>query len=114
MKNNYANYYKIGINLNNKEYKFVGFLDTGNKLTDPYFNRPIILINRDKLELENFSKILIPYSTITDSGLLECIRINEVYIENIGIKKNVLLGFMKENITIDGVDCILQTKLLEG
>ena len=62
------------------------------------------MINRDKLELENFSKILIPYSTITDSGLLECIRINEVYIENIGIKKNVLLGFMKENITIDGVD----------
>lgn len=114
LKNNYANYYKIGINLNNKEYKFVGFLDTGNKLTDPYFNRPIILINRNKVELENFSKILIPYSTITDSGLLECIRINEVYIENIGIKKNVLLGFMKENITIDGVDCILQTKLLEG
>ena len=114
LKNNYSNYYKIRINLCDKEYKFIGFLDTGNKLSDPYFNRPIILINKEKLELTNLKKILIPYSTITDSGLLECISINKVYIDNIGVKKNVLLGFIKEKITIDGVDCILQTKLLEG
>lgn len=114
LKTNYSNYYKIRIKLHDKEYKFVGFLDTGNKLTDPYFNRPIILINRRKIDLEVSSKILIPYSTITSSGLLECIRLDEVYIDDIGIKKNVLLGFIEENITIDGVDCILQTKLLEG
>lgn len=113
LKNNYSNYYKIRINLKSKEYKFVGFLDTGNKLTDPYFNRPIILINKNKLEMDNNQKILIPYSTITESGLLECISIKEVYIENIGVRKNVLLGFIKENISIDGVDCILQEKLLE-
>lgn len=114
LKNNYSNYYKIRINLKDKEYKFIGFLDTGNKLKDPYFNRPIILINKEKLDLPDFKKILIPYSTITESGLLECININKVYIDNIGVKKNVLLGFMKEKIAIDGVDCILQTKLLEG
>lgn len=114
LKNNYSNYYKIRINLCDKEYKFIGFLDTGNKLSDPYFNRPIILINKDKLAPPNLKKILIPYSTITNSGLLECISVNKVYIDNIGVKENVLLGFIKEKITIDGVDCILQTKLLEG
>lgn len=114
LKNNYSNYYKIRINLNNKEYKFIGFLDTGNKLKDPYFNRPIILINKEKLEITDLKKVLIPYSTISENGLLECINISKVYIDKIGIRKNVLLGFMKEKITIDGVDCILQTKLLEG
>lgn len=114
LKNNYSNYYKIRINLEDKEYKFIGFLDTGNKLKDPYFNRPIILINKDKLSPINMKKIFIPYVTITENGLLECISLKKVYIDDVGIKKNVLLGFIKEKITIDGVDCILQTKLLEG
>lgn len=114
LKNNYANYYKIRINLENREYKFIGFLDTGNKLKDPYFNRPIILINKDKISFNDMKKIYIPYVTITENGLLECINLKQVYIDSIGIKKNVLLGFIKEQITIDGVDCILQTKLLEG
>lgn len=114
LRNNYSNYYKIRINLKNKEYRFTGFLDTGNKLKDPYFNRPIILINKNKVEIADYQKILIPYSTITENGLLECISVKEVYIDKIGTKKNVLLGFIKENITIDGVDCILQEKLLEG
>ncbi len=114
LKNNYSNYYKIRINLDNKEYKFIGFLDTGNKLKDPYFNRPIILINKDKLSLKDMKKIYIPYVTITENGLLECINLKQVYIDSVGIKKNVLLGFIKEQINIDGVDCILQTRLLEG
>ena len=113
-KNNYANYYRIRINFADKEYKFIGFLDTGNKLKDPYFNRPIILINKDKIKDLNSSKILIPYSTITENGLLECITASRVYVNDISVKQNVLIGFIKEKITIDGVDCILQTKLLEG
>lgn len=114
LKNNYNNYYKIRINLENKEYKFIGFLDTGNKLKDPYFNRPIILLNKDKINIKNSKKILIPYQTITESGLLECAKVDKIYIENVGIRKNILLGFIKDNITIDGVDCIIQEKLLEG
>ena len=114
LKNNYNNYYKIIINLENKEYKFIGFLDTGNKLKDPYFNRPIILLKKDKIDIKNSKKILIPYQTITENGLLECAKIDKIYIENVGIRKNILLGFIKDNITIDGVDCIIQEKLLEG
>ncbi len=113
LKNNYVNYYKIRINFDNHEYKLVGFLDTGNKLTDPYFNRPIILVNPNIIKIDLNEKILIPYSTITDNGLLECVLVREVFIDTVGIKKNVLLGVIKEKIKIDGVDCILQTKLLE-
>ena len=104
LKDNYTNYYKIRI---------IGFLDTGHKLKDPYFNRPIILINKEKIKIDIDKYFYIPYSTITENGLLECVSIKEVYIESIGLKKNVILGFIKDNITIDGVDCILQTKLLE-
>ena len=57
---------------------------------------------------------ILPYVTITENGLLECINLKQVYIDSVGIKKNVLLGFIKEQINIDGVDCILQTRLLEG
>ena len=30
------------------------------------------------------------------------------------IKKNVIVGILKDKIKIDGVDCLLNKKLLEG
>lgn len=114
LKNNYANYYNVRIKLFNKEYKLIGFLDTGHKLKDPYFNRPIILLNKNKIDLNFDNYCYVPYSTITEKGLLKCVSVNDVYIDNVKVQKNVLLGFIKDNINIDGVDCILQTKILEG
>lgn len=112
-KNNYSNYYKVDIYLNDEEnLTITAFLDTGNKLIDPYKHRPIILINKKLIDIKDKKILLVPYNTVNTNDLLKCIIPKKIYIENIGYKTNFLIGLMDE-ITIDGVDCILNQKLLE-
>lgn len=116
LKNNYSNYYKIIIYFkNNKVLSVTSFLDTGNNLFDPYHNRPIILINKKiiKKYYDSSNYLLVPFDTINEHGLLKCISIDKIYIQGIGIKENVLLGITNKRIKIDGVDAILNKKLLE-
>ena len=112
-KNNYSNYYKVDIYINDDEkLTLSAFLDTGNKLIDPYKHRPIILINKKLIETKDKKILLVPYNTINTNDLLKCIIPKQIYIHNIGYKTNFLIGLMDE-ITIDGVDCVLNQKLLE-
>lgn len=112
-KSNYSNYYKVDIYLKeSKKLNLTAFLDTGNKLIDPYKQRPIILIKKSLIDVEKQKIILVPYNTVNNSGLLKCIVPEKIYIDHIGFKKNFLIGLMDE-VNIEGVDCILNTKLLE-
>ena len=115
LKNNYSNYYNIDIYLNNGEViSATSFLDTGNKLEDPYKKRPIILLNKDLIKINyNIHKLLlVPYESLNNHGLLKCIIPKSVYIQGVGFRDNFLIGISNEEILIDGVDCILSPKLL--
>lgn len=112
LKTNYNKYYKITIYLKEDEkYVFNGFLDTGNKLVDPYKKYPIILVNEDKIKSSSVP-ILVPYRTVSGNGLLKCIKPLKVYIEGIGFRSKVFIGL--SSVNIDSVDCILNEMLLEG
>lgn len=116
LKNNYSNYYNIDIYLKNGTKKsMTGYLDTGNKLKDPYKHRPIILVNSKVLDINylDTNVLLVPYDTLNNHGLLRCIIPDKIYIDNIGYKYNYLIGISNEEIKIDGIDCILHSKLLE-
>ncbi|MGI6329993.1 MAG: sigma-E processing peptidase SpoIIGA [Bacilli bacterium] len=117
LKNNYSNYYLVDIYFKNgTKKKFSAFLDTGNKLIDPYFKRPIILVN--KKEINNLYQekeiLLVPYDTLNNHSLLKCIIPEKIEIVGVGIRKKVLIGISEKNINLDGIDCILHAKLLEG
>lgn len=113
LKTNYNKYYNVDIYfINNEKVSLNAFLDTGNKLIDPYKKRPIILVKNNKLKNKR-NYLYVPYNTVAGSGLLKCIKAKKIYIENIGYKKKFLIG-ITDNINIDGVDCILNEKLLEG
>lgn len=113
IKNNYSNYYKVDIYFNALEkITTAAFLDTGNKLIDPYKHRPIILIKKTLINVKNKKILLVPYNTVNNSDLLKCIIPEKIYIEEIGFRKNFLVGLMDE-VNIEGVDCILNQKLLE-
>ena len=112
LKTNYNKYYNVLLYLNNDTYSFNAFLDTGNKLIDPYRRWPIILINEDKIKTKE-NTLLVPYHTTSGTGLLRCIRINKIYIEGVGYKNKLLVG-LTNSINMDGVDCILNERLLEG
>ena len=116
LKDNYSKYYNIDIYLKDGSIKpLTAFLDTGNKLVDPYFKRPIILVNKNKLNFNYLDTniVIVPYDSLNNHGLLKCIVPDKAYIEKIGIKKNFLIGISEEEIKMDGVDCILNSKLLE-
>jgi hypothetical protein len=116
LKNNYSNYYLVDIYFKSKKVSVNAFLDTGNNLFDPYLKRPIILIS--KRELEGLYKekdlIFVPYESLNHHGLLKCIKPKKIIIKGVGIKTNLLVGISEEKFNIDGIDCILHRKLLEG
>lgn len=110
LKSNYSNYYKINIYLDDKKYSLNGFLDTGNTLVEPITNKPIILIDK-KVECDKY--FFVPCKTVNNSGLIKCIKVDKVEISGRCINK-VIVGLLDEKIKIDGIDCLLNKKLLEG
>lgn len=115
LKNNYNNYYKVKIKMDKHIIKCNGFLDTGNKLEDPYFHKPIIIIDKRKIvfDINKFKMILVPFITVNGSSMMSCYKIDYIDIDGLGIKTNCLLGVMEDKIKLDGIDIILNTKLWE-
>ncbi len=108
-------YYQVSIIFNNN-YKLdlTGFLDTGNKLRDPTTNKPIILINKKKLKgsINIRSPMYIPYNTLNHHGLLQCIKPKYIMINNHKLT-NYLIGLSEESFKLNGIDCLLNYKILE-
>ena len=112
MKNNYNNYYNVDICFKDGvKLSLVGFVDTGNNLYDPYMKRPIILVSNKYKREDNY--ILVPYYTVGGDGLLKCIRVDSVSVNDI-CYKNVLVGFSDSPRFIDGVDVILHKDIMKG
>ncbi len=109
IKNNYSNYYKVEIIYNEKKYLLTGYLDTGNKLYDNYHRRPIILIDKKiKCDLEKI--IYVPYTSLNNSSVLRCIKADKIIINNC-VFNNYLIGLSNNKFNIDGVNCILHSKM---
>lgn len=115
LRNQYSSYYNCLIYLDdNNSVRVSGFLDTGNKLKDPYSNKNIILVNRSILgDLKLINPLYVPYNSLNNHGLLECFKVKKIVIDG---KENsdFLLGISEENMFIDGIDCILNVSIMEG
>lgn len=111
-KNKISCYKTVKIFLNNKTYLLNGYIDTGNSLVDPYFNKPILIINKN---IDIFSKrfIFVPYNSLNNKGILKCFIIDKVFIEDIGYLKNVLIAKSNDKLSLSGVDIILNNKIME-
>ena len=113
IKNIYNNYYKVDIYFKDKsKISVVGFIDTGNNLYDQYRRRPIILLSNKYIREDNY--ILVPYYTMSGEGLLKCIKPDIIFIDGIGYRGNVLIGFSDSPKLIDGVDVILHKDIMKG
>lgn len=115
LKNNYSYYHKLDIYYKDKIIKLNSYLDTGNKLFDPYLNRPIIVINKENINdnlLEDY--ILVPIDTISNHSLLKCFKVDKIFIDGIEVKKQVLIGLSPKKIKMEGIDSIFGKSILEG
>lgn len=114
LKNFYSNIYSVKVSYQNSEYCWNGFLDTGNRLTDPYFHDPVILVDLNKIKfISEPEYILVPLHTIHESTIIKCIRADTFEIVGHGVYKNVWLGLCNRPIVMEGVDCLLHPKLME-
>ena len=108
-KDNYNNYYDVEIYINNNILSMIGYLDTGNKLYDIYKHRPIVLIDK-KIKYKDEDIIYVPYVSINTNSILKCIKVDKIVI-NEHIFKNYLIGLSDKKINIDGINCLLHSKM---
>ena len=107
-QNTYSNYYNISIYYDDTILNGIGFLDTGNNLKDPYFKRPIILVNK-KLIKNNINTYLVPFYSVNNNDLLEVFKPKKIIVNNKTIK-NVSIGL--SDVNMDGVKIILNKEAL--
>lgn len=108
LRNIISSKYKVTIYLKNGKMLFLnGYMDTGNNLVEPYFNKKVIIINK-KVEASYF---LVPYKTIDNESMLKCFNPKKVYIDGIGERKDIVVGVIDKKF--NGFNCLLNNKLLE-
>ncbi len=81
-----------------KKWSMMGFIDSGNLLTDPITGNPVCIIERKQADLllESIGTperryTLIPYRAVgTDHGILEGYRFDEIHIDGKSIKSIVV------------------------
>ena len=113
IKNINSNYYLIDIYLKDKpKITLNGYLDTGNKLIDPYTFKPIILVSKKIINYYPHKYIFVPYNTIDSEGIIKCFKPEKIYIDKVGYRTKVLIGLI-DSVNIEGTDCILNQKLIE-
>lgn len=114
LKLEFQNKYKVDMYYKNRKYRFNAFLDTGNKLKDPYKKRPIILIYSDKIKSSYEDSILVPYKTVSGNGILKCIVADKIVIGGNYVLMNPLIGLSKEKFNMESVNMILNSETIEG
>lgn len=114
LKNNYNYYYDVELFLYGEKFNLIGFLDTGNKLKDPITNKAIVLVNREiiKSAIHNRSPMYVPIKTVNKNSLIKCYKPSQFLIKNHPFN-NILIGTIEENIKIDGVECLLNYRMME-
>lgn len=110
IKNKYNNYYKTTITINNEQIEGIGYIDSGNNLT--FKGHPVILIDKRKVIFLKENYRIIPYKVVNQILMLKIYKCQKVIINN---KKfnNLYLGLSDDDFGIDGVDILLNNKLME-
>ena len=111
LKINYNLHYQARIKINNQIIKLNSFFDTGNNLIDPYFKRPVILVNENLIKSEEY--FFIPYNTITETGILKAIAVDELEIEGVKTISKIVVGLLPNKLKLKEIDCLLNNRILE-
>lgn len=112
-KNTYSLIHKIQFDINNKTFTYNAYLDTGNKLCDPYKKRPILLVYDKNLIFSYEDSILVPYKTLEHEGVLKCKKVSNFKIDDKEINTNILVGITNKKFELEGIECVLPNIIKE-
>lgn len=104
--------YTVLVYYNNETYKFYGYLDTGNSLSEPFSAFPVILIKKGKIKItDEYNKRIIPYSSVGGDGILYAFRAKiEIRDKNI-VTDRVYLAESDNAFSASNYDIILNEKI---
>ena len=104
-----TNIYHIELIEGKKRYQYTGYLDTGNKLYDPYSKRAVHLLYDPTYKFSKKQNIIyVPYQGLGVSGIIPCVFFDKMVIDGEKELVKVLIGFSKEPFQIEGIQMILQ------
>ena len=96
-----------------KTYTLKAFLDTGNKIKDPYKKRSVFIYFLD-FPINDEDIIYVPYQTIGTNGLIKCIKPEYLELDGKELDSSkYLVGKSREKINLYGANCIMPEILKE-
>lgn len=105
-----SNYHTVTIYYQDKKIKLNAYLDTGNRLYDPFNHRCVSLLYTNKPILIE-KPIYIPYKTVNKTGVILCFLVKKIVIDKNKEYKNQMIGIINDKCMIPGVDLILHNDL---
>ena len=104
-----------------------GYVDTGNVLNDPVFNRPVCIAQKSSFsdvlnEINDCTKVkyhIIPFRSLgCENGIMEVITVETMYIyygKNKIQVKEALVGLTEQKLSSDGeYEFLVNAQLLKG
>jgi len=72
--------YSLTIVAGEEKTHLFAFLDSGNKLKEPFSDYPVIIVDKSKIDFE--PQRIIPYNTVGGEGILQAFKPDKVIISN--------------------------------
>ena len=105
----YRYYTKIGYQ--NQSIEGIGYIDSGNNLT--YKRKPVVLMSHKLINFEINDYEFLPYQALNYVGVVKCFKADWVKYDS-KILEDIYLGIMDHDVGFDGVDFLLNQKMMEG
>lgn len=102
-----SNVHTIEIELDGKIYNYRAYLDTGNKLYEPFKNREVSILYDKKLYEELEYYLIVPFTTLTEKGILKGKVAKRIIIDKKYVFKDVVLGITNKEFNLDKSEVIL-------
>ena len=74
----------------------------------------IIKVNTDKIKFSYEDCILVPYETVSGNGILKCLVVDKIVIDNKHVIIKPLIGLSNQMFKIEGINMLLNSQTLEG
>lgn len=102
-----SNIHTIEIELEGKTYNYRAYLDTGNKLYEPFKNREVTILYDKKLYESLEYYLIIPFTTLTEKGILKGKIAKRIIIDGKYVFNNVVIGITNKEFNLDKSEVIL-------
>ncbi len=114
LKEHVTTHHEVDLYLSNgKILKMNGFLDTGNRLVDPYSKKPVVLVYTDQIPFSYETGVLVPFTTLQKTGIIKCVKVPSLVVDRKFVFHDVLVGLSDTPFQIDGVNLILHSSYKE-